>query len=138
MQNRIMQNPYNSSYHEKLGQFYLSLNKEAAEREYKLAQHFFLKNPSYGSSVLGDQSPPLKTWDNLLMTQSNLRQERNYWELIHRKYPRYLYAFQKLAVINLELGEKNNARVLLQEAMREFPADPLTFQLMEKLENLGN
>lgn len=130
----IIKNPTLSSLHEKLGQYYLSINEEEAKKEYLLAEEFYKEqNLSTGDpKVLGNLSSPWQTWKNIKEQKQILYKSYTYWEEVLKKFPDYQYALLKLAAINLQLGNKDNAVAQLQKLLKQSPNNKEALELLAK------
>lgn len=120
----ILQNPGISNLHERLGQYYLGVDDKGAEREYLLAQEYY--KPSSlpdGNQVLGSESSPWQTWLNLKAKKDSLAGETKNWEKVTEVYPEYLYAYLKLAVLNLQKGETKKAQNYIDITLRNDPSN---------------
>lgn len=134
LQLQIMQNPLSSSLHEKLGQYYLSVNMAATEKEYQLAQENFRDNQTEGVTVLGKQSSPQETWENIKNQKQQLWEESKYWQELLRQYPDYQYTLLKLAAIYSQLGDKEKAKGYLGEVLKQSPTDEIALKFLQKLQ----
>ncbi|MBI3380242.1 hypothetical protein HY029_05805 [Candidatus Gottesmanbacteria bacterium] len=130
----IMQNPNLESLHERLGQYYLGINKESAEREYRLAQENFISSSNLSTlKVLGSQSSPWQTWQNIEAKIQNLESETSYWEKVTLIYPDYLYAELKLALLNMQRGNPQKAKNYLLTVLNKDPSNEDAIRLLREI-----
>lgn len=129
----LMLNPQNSSLHERLGQYYVGINSQAAQKEYQLAEIYYIRNYHENSQVLGEQSSPWQTWLNLLSQKEKIRGEIKSWEKLQSLYPDYTYIQMKLAALYYLLGEKDKSREYLQKVLIEKPLDGSALKLAKEL-----
>ena len=130
----IIFDPGNSLLHEKLGQYYLTLNAQVAEQEYALAEEFsYSSRPITSDNVAGIHSSPWQTWLNIISRREKLKEEIKYWELVIKTYPDYFYANLKLAVLYYQIGEKSKSQKYLQTFLQEEPLNSIALSLKEKL-----
>lgn len=141
LRQQLLQDPAISSLHEKLGQYYLGINEKAAEREYLIAQEYYLPQEILKSAnVLGDQSPPAQagspwqTWNNLLAKKKSRENEQSYWEKITEAYPDYIYAYLKLAVLHFQKGEADKANTYLVKVLQTDPTNQTAINLQQKFQ----
>ncbi|MBI5452309.1 hypothetical protein HY945_02515 [Candidatus Gottesmanbacteria bacterium] len=134
LQLQIMQNPLSSSLHEKLGQYYLPVNMAEAQKEYRLAQENFRDNQTEGITVLGKQSSPKETWENIKNQRQQLLEESKYWQELLRQYPDYQYTLLKLAAIYSQLGDRERAKEYLGEVLKQSPTDETALKFLQKLQ----
>lgn len=130
---QLMQNPNSRSLHEKLGRYYLPVNLIEAQREYQLAQESYTNKTIENESVLGIESAPLATWENIKNQESKLKEESLYWQTVFSQFPDYKYALLKLTSIYLQLGDKEKARELLADFLKISPEDETIQELNKKL-----
>ena len=130
----LLQNPNFSGLHEKLGQYYFETNEEAARREYRLAQDYYIAlNPTSKADVLGSRSSPWQNWQNLISQKQTQDKEIKYWQKVQTAYPRYLYASLKLAAFSLQKREPENAKKYLEIILREDPTDQNALKFFERI-----
>ncbi len=130
----LMKNPKESATHEKLGQYYLPTDEEAAKREYLLAQEYFpAGEKSEDKTVLGSKSGPWQTWQNLIVKKHNQANEISYWEKVTETSSLYLYAYLKLAQLNLEKGNTPKAKDYLETALRLDPTNQYAIELLGRI-----
>lgn len=129
----IMKNPKEARFHEKLGEYYLSINKEEAEKEYTLAQEYYLLSEPQKNNVLGVQTSPWERWTEIATKREKLKQQVEYWEKIHRRLPNYLFAITKLTTLNYQLGDKEKAKDYLEIASKEDPVNQIALEMAERL-----
>lgn len=133
LQQQIISNPANYLLHEKLGQTYLSINAEAAKKEYELAQELYQQNQLSNSNVLGLQSSPWQNWQNMISIQEKLKQEVALWRGINATFPDYRYALLKLAALKYQLGEKEESEKYLEILLRQNPKNETVLLLKQKI-----
>ena len=156
----ILKQPFNYSLHEKLGQIYLSVNKEAAGREYALAQEYYrnFQSPFDTTRVLGSQAvngtltteenakdenanyplSPQSRWENVLSKRKLLENEKAYWQSVILTYPQYQYAYMRLAAINLQEEDFDAAKGYIGFLTEKSPLDPYVVKLNEILKKAGS
>ncbi len=120
----VLQNPRLSRLHQNLGQYYLGSDREAAQREYELAQEYYTSESTPN---------PRQTWQKIEDKIRNLSQEDKYWEKVKEVYPYYLYAKLNLVIINLEKGETNKAKSYLTEVITQDPTNETAVKIWEQL-----
>jgi tetratricopeptide (TPR) repeat protein len=130
---QIMAFPSESIYHERLAHYYLSVNHQASEREFALAEELLPESTYLSENILGLQSSPWQYWLKLQKEKERLRQETTYWQNIASKFPDYRYALVKLAVLHHSLGEKEESDKYLQMLLKNDPANELVLSLKDKL-----
>ena len=135
LQRQIIIKPFEALFHESLGQYYLVVNYQAANREYLLAQKLYEETQIAGNKVLGVQSSPAEIWANITSQKQKLGKEMDYWEIINKAFPDYLYTKAKMAALAYQLGDKNKTWQWLNLGLSESPKDELLLQLTQKLNN---
>ncbi len=130
LQMNILKEPGKSLLHEKLGLLYLTINKNEAYKEYLLAQENFTQSLSFNNDILGTQSQPIQTWQNLESFQNNLSTEISYWDNIYKFYPEYQFALTKIGSLYIELGDYDKARKYINEVLKISPTDPTALKLI--------
>ncbi len=135
LQMNILKEPERSILHEKLGLLYLPINKNAAYKEYLLAQEYFIQSRSFKKDVLGIQSQPLQTWHNLETIKNNLSNEVSYWDNIYKFYPDYQFALIKIGSLYFELGDYDMAKKYINEVLNISPTNPTALKLAQILKN---
>ena len=76
----IMANPESSILHEKLGQHYLNINRERAEKEYYLAEIYYEAPNQPERQILGERSSPWQTWTNLVSYEQKITEAKEiFW-----------------------------------------------------------
>ncbi|KKR34092.1 MAG: hypothetical protein UT63_C0006G0010 [Candidatus Gottesmanbacteria bacterium GW2011_GWC2_39_8] len=97
--------------HLNLASYYLSLNDQAnTKREFILADSFFMPNKKSGKNVLGIESSPIQTWNNIVNARKINKEEIAKWVEITDKFPNYKTGFLNLAILNLKVGNKEEAK----------------------------
>lgn len=131
---QLLRNPESSNLHEKLGQYYLATDEKTAEREYLLAQEYYLKNiPPDEMSILESRYSPWQTWQNLIGKKHAIENEREYWEMVNQTHPDYLYAYLKLALFNWQMGETQKAREFLELILTNDPTNQSALKLLGEI-----
>ncbi len=125
LKQQIMSDPNESALHEKLGQYYLPFNKNEAEKEYQLASEFY--------QILGAQTTPADIWNNITTESERLENELVFWEKVNSLYPDYEYAQLKMAVINYQLGNKNQAQAIINKLLFVSPNNTEAKKIQEKI-----
>lgn len=133
LRNELMKSPKEVSLHEKLGQYYLTINEKEAQKEYILAQKYYLLSEQQKNNVLGTQTSPWQRWTEAVTKREKLKRQVEYWEKIHRKLPSYVYAALKLATLNYQLGNKEKAKDYLEIALKEDPVNQMALEMAERL-----
>lgn len=119
----IMRDPTNKSLHEKIAEKYLYINKEEAEREFYLAEELYQGDLKNDGNVLGLETHPWRTWQNVSLEKTKLEQEIKYWSTVKLDFPTYKYAFMKLAVLNYEISDTQKANKYIALALYDSPGD---------------
>lgn len=135
LQNDILKNPFRSMSHQKLAEFYLDKNLDAAEKEYYLASETFQRQNSVNDKYLGIESSPWETYLNLLKNRSFLEEDLSLWEKTKTTLPDYEYAYLKLSDLYLRLGEKDKAGQILSEVLKINPGYQEAVGLQKKSGN---
>lgn len=131
---QLLQNPQISLLHEKLGQYYLVTDETAAKREYLLAQEYYSPIKALPEAIVsGNQFSPWQTWQNLTAKKHSLANEQHYWENVSETYPDYLYAYLKLALINLQKGDTIRAKDYLATILRDDPTNIWAAKLLSEI-----
>lgn len=133
----ILTNPQGSIPHQKLGQYYLSINIEAAQREYALAEELYQHKVNTSDKVAGIESSPWQTWLNLITQKEQIGEEIKYWQIIHSSLPDYQYAILKLAIYYYQLGDKNRGKEYLETLLLKNPTSEIALQVAQKLNSLN-
>lgn len=133
LQHELIFNPTSSSLHEKLAQYYLTVNAKASQREYALAQDFYQSSSPDSTNVAGIKSSPWQTWLNFVFRREKLQKEVEYWETVYNRLPDYQYASLKLAVLHYQLGEKEASRRYLESFLYQNPTHSTALSLWEKI-----
>lgn len=129
----VMNDPANYLLHEKLGQYYLNINENEAEKEYLLAEEFYREYSSNTPHVLGSQSTPWQTWTNITMQKNRLEEEVRFWESVHQDFSNYIYAPIRLASLHQKLGNIKKAQEYLEEVLKESPTNEFALKLKGQL-----
>ncbi len=132
LQYDILKNPYLSTPHQKLAEFYLNKNQAGAEKEYFLATEMFRRRNSVNDKYLGIESSPWETYLNLLKNKSLVEENQRLWEKIKNALPDYEYAYLKLSSLYTNLGEKEKADQILREALKINPGNMEARSLQKK------
>ena len=119
----ILRQPENSQLHEKLAEYYLSTNWEEAQKEYLLASSLYEEELTENSRILGVESSPLDTWNNLLTQRNKVKAEIGYWEKVAKQISDYQYTFLMLSSLYLSLGEKEEAFSYLDKVIKDPPSN---------------
>ncbi len=135
LQNEVLKYPFRSMPHQKLAEFYLDKNLDAAEKEYYLASESFQRQNSVNDKYLGIESSPWETYLNLLKNRSLLEEDLSLWENIKTTLPDYEYAYLKLSNLHLRLGEKDKAGQILSEVLKINPGYQEAVDLQKKSGN---
>lgn len=104
--------PYESYLHEKLAKNYLPVNREEAYREFKLAYQY--------SEVLGAQTGPMDAWNQSVNEDEKIKNELEYWKEVNKNFPDYNYAYLKIATLNYQLGNKDEAKSIISNLKKDF------------------
>ncbi|MBI3954915.1 hypothetical protein HY338_00595 [Candidatus Gottesmanbacteria bacterium] len=135
LQYDILKNPYLSTPHQKLAEFYLDKNQAGAEKEYYLATEMFQRQNSLNDKYLGIESSPWETYLNLLKNKSLVEENQILWEKIKNTFPDYEYAYLKLSSLYTKLGKKEKAYQILAEALKINPGNMEARSLQKKAGN---
>ena len=130
----LLRSPGEKSLHEKLGQYYLLVNQEAAAKEYALAQEFYTRTSSAQSSVLGEEASPEETWKQILKDMGTKEAQIQVWESASHELPSYTYAWLKLAVLYHQLDKPIESKKYIQKIREENPGNPAIQEIISKLE----
>lgn len=133
LQRRIVQIPFESTFHEQLGQYYLSLNMKAAEGEYFLAEELYQNAHGTKTNVLGVQSSPADIFKNVKSKQQSTENELKQWEFVYNNFPDFIYAKKKMAILHYQLGNKEKSGEYLKSVLSESPSDQTLVNLTEQL-----
>lgn len=133
LQRQIIKNPFESTLHENLGQYYLAVNEEEAAKEYALAEDLYQKIPVGGDKILGSRSSPSETWNTIRAERQRLEKAIAYWEKVHQAFPDYLYSKAKIATLAYQLGHTDKAREYIALGIAESPANELLLTLSREL-----
>lgn len=133
----ILTNPLGSIAHQKLGQYYLSINAQAAEREYALAEELYKQKVEYNDKIAGIESSPWQTWLNLKTQKEQIGQQIKYWETVHSTLPEYQYAILKLAIYYYQLGDKTRGKEYLETLLAKNPTNQTALKVSLKLNDLN-
>lgn len=135
LKQEILKNPFGSTPHIQLAQYFLSSNSKQAQQEYMLAQELFsLELERTGNqSVLGLQASPEDQWNRAQKKEDLLKQEIDYWNAFYTAHPDYIFAAYKIASAYIQLKDIPNARKYINEALLKSPNDPLGQKLKEMI-----
>lgn len=123
--------PGNPHFHEELAKYYLGTNYNEAAKEYALSQELY-QNIFVNSNIYGTQAPE-NVWALVESSKWNLSKQYDYWKTIEKNYPEYSYAAVKVAVLEYQLGKKNDA---LSDLIRIYNSMPYDYGLKKMVENL--
>lgn len=129
----LLRSPGEKTLHEKLGQYYLLVNQEAAAKEYVLAQEFYTRTPAGSSSVLGEEASPEETWKQILGEKGAKEAQIQLWESVSHELPSYTYAWLKLAVLYHQLDNPIESKKYIQKLVEENPGNAAIREVISKL-----
>lgn len=134
LQYALLRSPGEKTLHEKLGQYYLMVNQEAAAKEYALAQEFYTRTSAASSSVLGTEASPEETWKHILGEKGTKEAQIQLWESVSHELPSYTYAWLKLAVLYHQLDKPIESKKYIQKIGEENPGNPTIQEVINTLE----
>ena len=134
LRSKILREPRNSSFHESLGEFYITRNQKIAEREYTLSEEFYMQPLTTSLRVAGIRTSPMETFRNLKRKKNTIQSDLAVWEKLHAMLPDYTYAQLKLGVLYFQLGQLDKSRTLFSSVLQENPKNEVVTKLLEKLE----
>jgi tetratricopeptide (TPR) repeat protein len=135
LERQIIVKPFEVLFHDNLGQYYLAINYQAANREFFLAQKLYEETTFAENKVLGTQSSPAEIWASVISQKQKLEKELDFWEKINKAFPDYLYTKAKIATLAYQLGDKDKTQKWLNLGLSQSPKDELLLQLTQKLNN---
>lgn len=116
----IEKNPFQSKVHQELAIYSLSKNLGVAEREFKLAQEYF-QNGQNHDQVLGVNTTPLVTWENITAGKANIDKEITVFEKVKEVYPSYLYAPLNLSKLYYQKQDFAKSQTILDRLIKDNP-----------------
>lgn len=133
LQQLILRNPSDSKLHEKLGGYYLTINKNAAKREFDLAQEYYSYSLTPPINILGIETQPADRFKEITDSREKIMKEIEYWEKISLFLPEYSYSTMKTAVLYYQLDDKVKTNELTKLLLWQMPGDKLVQKIVDRL-----
>lgn len=135
LRQNVLKDPFSMLTHQKLADYYLNYNFTEAEKEFYLAEAYYQSEltDTRNINLLGVQSSPLTTWNNLINYKEKILKEISDWEELGKKHSQYEYIQLKVSTLYYRLGEYEKARLILQRLLKQNPTLNTAQSLYSKL-----